>query len=252
MNSFLQHLIARSLADPESVRPRLPSRFEPPLDSMGLREPVLLTETAEETAAEPAAPVPPAQPSLNLLPARLTSSSEPQHSERISPPPFLPLPTPTPPPRRLEPPPESSGLPPAADSSVRPELISAPPPLAAPLAMQAEMPWLQPAIPPSEQGPARPLTIEPVVRLHPVEASTEHPAGQEVLPNTRPLVAQPLVQPVRPHTDGNGTSSTIQVTIGRVEVRAVFTQSAPQPPQPRSTPALSLDEYLKQRDGGGP
>jgi hypothetical protein len=123
---------------------------------------------------------------------------------------------------------------------------------AAPLALPAETPGLRPTITPPEQGPARPFTVEPIIRLHPAEAATEHPAGHEVLPITRPLVAQPLVQPVLPHTVENGTNSTIQVTIGRVEVRAVFTQSAPQPPQPRSTPALSLDEYLKQRDGGGP
>jgi len=44
---------------------------------------------------------------------------------------------------------------------------------------------------------------------------------------------------------------TISVTIGRIDVRAVF----PQPPAPRGSrtekaAAMSLDEYLKQRSGG--
>jgi hypothetical protein len=52
--------------------------------------------------------------------------------------------------------------------------------------------------------------------------------------------------------DGKGATPkpTIQVTIGRIEVRA--TQSAP-PPGPRSRPAqpaTSLDEYLRRRGGG--
>ena len=47
-------------------------------------------------------------------------------------------------------------------------------------------------------------------------------------------------------------SPTIRVTIGRVEVRAVMQQPSP-PPQvkrPSHRPALSLEEYLKQRSAG--
>jgi hypothetical protein len=43
----------------------------------------------------------------------------------------------------------------------------------------------------------------------------------------------------------------VQVSIGRVDVRAVFAPPpASPPPQPRSAPVMSLDDYLKQRDGG--
>jgi hypothetical protein len=48
-------------------------------------------------------------------------------------------------------------------------------------------------------------------------------------------------------------SSTIQVTIGRIEVR--FTSPTPSPKRARaaqSGPALSLQDYLKQRQGGQP
>ena len=44
---------------------------------------------------------------------------------------------------------------------------------------------------------------------------------------------------------------TVHVTIGRIDVRAVPTPAPPEPRRPgRSGPALSLDEYLKQRSGG--
>ena len=42
----------------------------------------------------------------------------------------------------------------------------------------------------------------------------------------------------------------IHVTIGRVEVRAVMSPSAPPKVAPRAVPKLSLKDYLKQRNGG--
>lgn len=44
---------------------------------------------------------------------------------------------------------------------------------------------------------------------------------------------------------------SVQISIGRVEVRAV-SPPMPQPAQPRAEPKLSLEQYLKQRDGGEP
>lgn len=50
------------------------------------------------------------------------------------------------------------------------------------------------------------------------------------------------------------SAPTIRVAIGRIEVRAITPPPTPPPAQPstpvRSGPALSLDEYLKQRNGG--
>ncbi len=44
----------------------------------------------------------------------------------------------------------------------------------------------------------------------------------------------------------------VNVTIGRVEVRAVQTETPRQKPQPQKpTGVMTLDEYLKQREGGG-
>jgi hypothetical protein len=54
---------------------------------------------------------------------------------------------------------------------------------------------------------------------------------------------------------GTGISSqppVIRVTIGRIEVRAVFPPAAAAPAAVKKTPsgALSLDDYLKQRSEG--
>ncbi|MBJ6762770.1 hypothetical protein JGU66_18555 [Myxococcaceae bacterium JPH2] len=43
----------------------------------------------------------------------------------------------------------------------------------------------------------------------------------------------------------------VQVTIGRIEVRAAAPAASPKPPPSRGTPSLSLDEYLRRRNGGG-
>jgi hypothetical protein len=48
-----------------------------------------------------------------------------------------------------------------------------------------------------------------------------------------------------------GAGPTVRVTIGRVEVRALFpAPEAPQPTPPPPDPRLTLDEYLKQRREG--
>jgi hypothetical protein len=44
----------------------------------------------------------------------------------------------------------------------------------------------------------------------------------------------------------------VHISIGRVEVKAVAETTAPRrPPQPKR-PALSLDDYLRERSGGTP
>jgi hypothetical protein len=95
------------------------------------------------------------------------------------------------------------------------------------------------------------------------EASWAGPtrSGVESLsgPKPTPVIVRPLVRPVpegeamaRPGTkpDTEAPGPTIQVTIGRVEVRAV---SEP-PPQQQERPqpsVMSLDEYLRLRANGG-
>lgn len=56
----------------------------------------------------------------------------------------------------------------------------------------------------------------------------------------RPTVAAPTLTPTAP-------AEPVRVTIGRVEVRAVFDQPAPRMPARAAPPSPSLDEYLRKR-----
>jgi hypothetical protein len=108
-------------------------------------------------------------------------------------------------------------------------------------------------------------TIQPALAQHasPAEGGSGPespflPAKQitqprEVVPQTQvtPYVqsaSAPLVEPARM----TPAAPVIRVSIGRVEVRAVMAQQAPSPPRPqaRSGPSLSLEDYLKEREGG--
>ena len=51
--------------------------------------------------------------------------------------------------------------------------------------------------------------------------------------------------PESPHT-----APTIRVTIGRVDVRAIVSPAPPSAKPPRPKPLLTLEDYLKQRNGG--
>jgi hypothetical protein len=75
-----------------------------------------------------------------------------------------------------------------------------------------------------------------------------------------PVVIRPQVKPVQPDepkTPANmmaapkfETAPPIRVTIGRVEVRAIMPPATPPPkPTPLPAPRLSLDDYLKKREG---
>ena len=75
-----------------------------------------------------------------------------------------------------------------------------------------------------------------------------------------PLPASPLLQPrvtvverqpppVRP--EAPAAEPVIQVTIGRIEVRATPPPAQPSRPRPAALPALSLEEYLRRRSRKG-
>jgi hypothetical protein len=54
--------------------------------------------------------------------------------------------------------------------------------------------------------------------------------------------------PPAPHA--NPPEPTIQVTIGRIEVRAVSSQAASSKQQGTASPVMSLNDYLHSRRGG--
>ena len=54
-----------------------------------------------------------------------------------------------------------------------------------------------------------------------------------------------------PSVHREAPAPTIQVTIGRIEVRATPAAKAPVRERPAAPSALSLEEYLRQRSKGG-
>jgi hypothetical protein len=82
--------------------------------------------------------------------------------------------------------------------------------------------------------------------VHPI-AVTVRPAqrsrDEQAVP-TLPLTPAPREGPPR------ASAPAVHVTIGRVEVRAIMPGVAAPEPAPSSTPRLSLEDYLKQRNGG--
>jgi len=130
--------------------------------------------------------------------------------------------------------------------------------------IQALLEWMEPE-------PLRPQTVAPKTKVTEESPESASPAilqadthgiqtGRKVLRPSEPVTVHPVTGPYREpmpsesrrmEQESPSSSPTVRVTIGRIEVRAVM---APAPPSPqRSLPAaprLSLEDYLKQRDGG--
>lgn len=84
------------------------------------------------------------------------------------------------------------------------------------------------------------------------EASQHQPAPVVARPQvTHAPPAEQAAPPATKEASTQAAAPTIQVTIGRVEVRAT-PLPAPAPKRPRAKPpVMSLDEYLRQRNQGG-
>jgi hypothetical protein len=84
-----------------------------------------------------------------------------------------------------------------------------------------------------------------LAHLPPQAAGSIRPPLPSRAEGTRGIKSPEPVQSARP------SQPSIQVSIGRVEVRAVFPEApARRPPAPRSRPTVSLDDYLNQRNRG--
>ena len=89
-------------------------------------------------------------------------------------------------------------------------------------------------------------------QLRPASATQNLPSPQPKISPLAPIVpasivVSPHVLPGPPHDDGAKEAPSIYVTIGRVEVRATVPPPVRSRPQPASAPAMSLNEYLRQR-----
>jgi hypothetical protein len=97
-------------------------------------------------------------------------------------------------------------------------------------------------------------------RLFEKDVSSGAEVGQHHDVMMSSMAQQPLQHPVEPvfnpwknhgHREAPArTEPTIQVTIGRIEVRAVPPQARSHP-KPKGPDWMRLDEYLRGRDGGG-
>ncbi|MUL34939.1 hypothetical protein [Gloeocapsopsis dulcis] len=120
-----------------------------------------------------------------------------------------------------------------------------------------------------EQSIAQPVTSNESVVATATEATATKsqpilkPPEQSLIESTKPLVAlekiivqpqvMPYVEPVVPvePTATPAPTPTIQVTIGRIEIRAMPPAASSSQKQRNAPPVMSLDEYLRQRNQGG-
>jgi hypothetical protein len=238
MSDYLNSLVSRTLRLGPVVQPRLASFFEPvspgPANAPAME--VSETRSPRETFAPPTAERPDRPMQNHEANVESRSANEPAGVVLQSRPLFAPLlPAPSMPPPVL----------PINDTEGIREVFDLPP-----HAAEADSPAIE------KRDNATPSRIKPEVRI--VSAASDRDQSQSLTaPASSPIVtyAAPPVpsSPVgRVNTQAPAEPpETVVVTIGRVDVRAVF---APPQPAPRSNrvqqQAMSLDEYLKQRSEG--
>lgn len=96
-----------------------------------------------------------------------------------------------------------------------------------------------------------PRIVEPLA--HPANAAARNETGDSPALSTAHgyLPARLATARERPTSSPAATRPTVRVTIGRVDVHAIFPErGAPPARLAASSPTLSLDEYLNQRRGG--
>ena len=98
---------------------------------------------------------------------------------------------------------------------------------------------LLPIVPPRSEA-------SPIREIHPLITATTRPRPQ-MAPYVKPVAPPPRVQA----TATQELSPTIQVTIGRIEVRATPPPAPSAQKRRAEPPVMSLDAYLQQRSRGG-
>jgi hypothetical protein len=106
-----------------------------------------------------------------------------------------------------------------------------------------------------QAGRGAPETMSPTPAAPspaPAAPSTVQRPTAILLPSLRPapapLLAPSLPTPDKPAPPPAAAEPVIQVTIGRVEVRAAAPPASPPPPRPApAPPRMTLDEYLRAR-----
>jgi hypothetical protein len=96
--------------------------------------------------------------------------------------------------------------------------------------------------------------IAPPQFIRPAPALAVPPAPVvRIFPATSPQTAPPPRDPMQAREQSATIAAApprVQVTIGRLEIRAATAQPAPPRRQAKPTPAMSLDDYLTDRGKG--
>jgi hypothetical protein len=289
MNYFAARSLREPIGDREApakatLRPRLPSLYETRPESPELAAALLKAETFandEQAAADPAvvrsftsprerrieasssptlaAPISsPVGPATAREPSspheagaapRSPKEQPPRHGEMRPPAPraeddappmreaeSAPPPAPSPERRRAENPPpaprDADARLAASTEPPRPDVSATPPPRTA----ETFRPTLERARAPSEPSVPRRGGVEP-------RPAAPAPRGESPRFGAPPLSlrTQAASAPAVPR---------VQVTIGRIEIRAAQAQAPARTPPPRPAPAMSLDDYLAKREKG--
>jgi hypothetical protein len=279
VSDYFAHLAAAARRTVGEVRPRLPLPFEPGLfapsaeseapfaaefvDDKPWEEPPqtpVLTKTLTLREAETPSPATvvavPARgalvatpPITELEPAAAAAAPLPAAAPRASPA-ALPLAAP-----RMRTPAAPVPQPVLMLSAVRPVPTAEPSSVEAPsTAARDEPPPLRRSPPaigraPAAAPPSRPIRSARTAVTYPMAASPGGIAPDPTpLPPLMPRRERLRLDPVSWRAAAPPAETTIQVSIGRIEVRAPA--AAPSRERPRTTsPVMSLDEYLRARAG---
>lgn len=282
MSNFLSNLVKNNL-DPDSaslVQPRLPSLFEPAAFS---EEPLLLPEQKtgpwgeiereRPVAATNQQPVTPPIPLTDPAPGQPLHYQTDPPGEEIS----VSWTTPAPKPSQGPPGEQPAHLTKQANPVLETDRKSKPvasPSLIKPGGTPTALPpnnnrpvlpvtEIRPAPPnnllhqplsptPSNRSPVEPAPIE-------IKPASAEPGALPVSSHRRQLNEAPLVaagQPAWPHAPwktapDSPPSPTINVRIGRIEVKAALPAQARPVKSPPASPVMSLEQYLRRRNGGG-
>ncbi|MEE1782968.1 hypothetical protein PUR71_08570 [Streptomyces sp. SP17BM10] len=224
-NDFVNRLLGAGGADGPPVRPLIGSLFEP--------------RRRMQVGLPPTEPSPLAAESADSSPPAVGHELPAAESPGLLPPSPEPAELPPPAGRAPEPPQAVRTEPPTGPGRPAEPAVALPKPRRADASPEEPTGRTVPeeehaasAEPPAEDVPTAP--VPDPVRAHPVPAS----------------IVDPLLVPRRERASA---APDVRITIGRVEVRAGHQPPTPQPPRriPGRRPAMSLEDYLRTRAGGG-
>lgn len=285
MSDYLGNLLARTFAPNLGVRPRVASMFESPPGSLVREDLPELEETARiQTPPAPPKKTPPV--SSEMIKLEEPAVSQPNSRYDISKGDFAP-PASTAIDHAVDVQTDANSdqkSAPAADTGLN-QLPSEAPSSQVTGSLAAVRPVAHPTLGAERKlSPAPPTQIRQVDKIearvqHNGEPGTMLPKQErdDISNRNAPLApaAAPkgmVIRPVRPAREENSFPAavftrreatrlpansvsapppTIQVTIGRVEIRAVSPAPTPQRARPKSANVLSLEEYLRRRASGG-